>query len=379
MFKKSEFLEMLEKFRPKRVEGVLGVSLYPTKSSLEDDLNYLQLAASYGVKKVFTALLGVQEDQVSSMKERLIKIGEKTHELGMELVLDVNPIALKVFGIVDNDFSQLVKMNVTGIRLDMGNGAEGDALLTHNPEGLNVEINASMPHCMTIAQHNPNFDKLVLCHNYYPQAYTGLGYRYFKQFNDEILPYNVPIAAFVATQNDDAFGPWVVSERLVTLEMHRQLSLDLQARHFAAMGSITQILIGDAFATESELKALSSIEFNKVAFNIDFVENIPSYVKEIVYADYHLARGDMSDYMARSIVSRFLYQDEDITAFNTVKTLMPGDVAILNDQYGQYKGELQVILKEMPNAGKHNVIGRIPENELFLLDYLTPNKGFKFI
>ena len=42
------------------------------------------------------------------------------------------------------------------------------------------------------------------------------------------------------------------------------------------------------------------------------------------------------------------------------------------------KGELQIALKDMPNDNRKNVIGHIPENELFLLDYMEPRKRFKF-
>jgi len=51
---------------------------------------------------------------------------------------------------------------------------------------------------------------------------------------------------------------------------------------------------------------------------------------------------------------------------------------ILNDGYSRYKGELHVVLKDMPNDGRKNVIGHIPDYELVLLDYIKPWKLFGF-
>ncbi|MFF2876123.1 phospho-sugar glycosidase domain-containing protein [Gottfriedia sp. NPDC057991] len=34
--------------------------------------------------------------------------------------------------------------------------------------------------------------------------------------------------------------------------------------------------------------------------------------------------------------------------------------------YGRYKCELHLILKYMPNDGRKNIVGRIPENEVKL-------------
>lgn len=46
------------------------------------------------------------------------------------------------------------------------------------------------------------------------------------------------------------------------------------------------------------------------------------------------------------------------------RDMVPGDVIILNDNYTRYKGELHIILKDMPNDGKKNVIGHIPSDVL---------------
>ena len=43
------------------------------------------------------------------------------------------------------------------------------------------------------------------------------------------------------------------------------------------------------------------------------------------------------------------------------------------------KGELHIVLKDMPNDGRKNVVGHLPEHEMMLLDYLEPWRAFCFI
>ena len=85
----------------------------------------------------------------------------------------------------------------------------------------------------------------------------------------------------------------------------------------------------------------------------------------------------MSEYMLRSTWPRVTFAKESIPAENT-RDLVRGDVVILNDGYSRYKGELHIVLKDMPNDGRKNVIGCLPEYEHILLDYADPWKPFTF-
>ncbi|MBN7573546.1 DUF871 domain-containing protein [Clostridium sp. 2-1] len=52
---------------------------------------------------------------------------------------------------------------------------------------------------------------------------------------------------------------------------------------------------------------------------------------------------------------------------------------LYSDLCTRYAGELQIVLKDMKNNGKTNVIGCIAEEEIFLLDYIEPWMSFDFI
>ena len=56
----------------------------------------------------------------------------------------------------------------------------------------------------------------------------------------------------------------------------------------------------------------------------------------------------MSEYMARSTMPRVTYANESVQTKNT-RDLKSGYVVIVNDEYSLYKGELHIVLKDMPN------------------------------
>lgn len=49
-----------------------------------------------------------------------------------------------------------------------------------------------------------------------------------------------------------------------------------------------------------------------------------------------------------------------------------------NDDFGKYKGELQLILQDCADERK-NKVGRIKEDEIILLDFIEPWSKFKLI
>ena len=77
-------------------------------------------------------------------------------------------------------------------------------------------------------------------------------------------------------------------------------------------------------------------------------------------------------------MTRIYYKDKEFPPHDT-HDMVRGDVLIDNAGYGQYKGETQIALKEMKNDGRVNVVGKIAEEELFLLEFLKPWSSFKLV
>lgn len=358
----------------------LGVSIYPEHSTVEKDKEYLRKAAQLGFKTVFTCLLSVDEGREEEAKAKFKEINSYALSLGMEVTFDVAPSVFDKFHISYDELSFFKELDAYAIRLDEGFDSHKEALLSYNPQGLKIVINASngTKYLDNILSFGGNRENLEACHNFYPQKYSGLSFKHFTKCNELLMPLNIPIAAFVSSQNENTYGPWPVYEGLCTLEEHRNLPIDLQARHLAATKQISQIVIGNAYASDEELESLAKINLEKLTFAPTLSKDTTELEKEIIFQYPHFVRGDMSEYMARSTQCRITYKDADIPAHDT-RNLKRGDIIIVNNEYGRYKGELHIVLKDMPNEGNKNVVATLSPEEQILLDYVEPWIPFAFV
>lgn len=357
----------------------LGISVYPEHSTKEQDLEYIRLAGKYGFRRVFTCLLSVGNKSREQLIAEFRDLVDAAHEEKMEVVMDVNPGVFSRLNITYDDLSFFHEIHTDGIRLDEGFDGMKESLMTYSGN-LKIEMNASggSGYIENVMSNFPDLNHIITCHNFYPQRYTGLGLEYFHRCNEIMKKYGLRTAAFVSSNNSDTYGPWPVFEGLCTLEMHRDLPIDLQVRHLFATRMIDDVIIGNAYASEEELAACAKINPGLLTFGIQLEKELTPAERGILYDTQHAERADASDFMVRSSSPRTVFSGSPIPPANT-HDLRPGDVVIVNDDYSRYKAELQIARKPMPNDGRKNVIGHIPERELFLLDYMEPKKIFGFM
>jgi hypothetical protein len=252
--------------------------------------------------------------------------------------------------------------------------------MTRNPYGLKIEVNMSQGthYIDNIMSFSPNTGNLLGSHNFYPHRFSGLGQAFFDRATAMYTRYNLNTAAFVNSQAA-TFGPWPTQDGLATLESHRQLPLATQVKHYVLLGTIDDVLIGNAYASEAELVAASAA-FTAAypALRVVPDDSASPLAKELMFDNPHSYRGDASEYLLRSTQTRVKYAQRDFPPEHTVP-IQRGDVLIDNDGYGQYKGETQIALQAMPNDGRVNVVGHVHADELFLLDYLKPWSGFTMV
>ena len=356
----------------------LGISIYPEHSTKEEIFAYLDLAAKYNFKKVFSCLLSVNKP-AEEIKQEFKAINEYATNLGMEVVLDVAPRIFKALDISYSDLSFFKEIGATGIRLDEGFGGSGEARMTYNKEDLDIEINMSIDNATIdlIMDYRPNTNHLIACHNFYPQQYTGLSFEFFMNCSRRFKKYNLKTSAFV-TSHTAQIGPWPVMDGLCTLEMHRELPIQVQAKHLFATGLIDTVIIGNMYASEAELKALSEITPEILQLEVEFAPGTTELEKDIVLNFPHFRRSDTNDYMIRSTMSRVVYKDRDFPAHD-LGALTKGDIIIGNDTFGQYKGELHLVINEMPQDDRKNIVARVAESNRFLIDYILAGDQFRFV
>ncbi len=356
----------------------LGLSIYPEKSSLEEMKAYLEAAAASGFKRIFSCLLSVNKPRAEVIKD-FQEINDFAKNLGFEIIMDVSPRVFKELEITYTDLSFFKEIRADGFRLDEGFGGAAEAIMTFNPQDLLVEINMSMDthYFETIMDYQPNRFKLIGCHNFYPHPYTGLELGFFEKCTQRFRNYGLRTAAFISSQNEQSFGPWPVTDGLVTLEMHRKLPIEIQLKHYVAMDAVDDVIISNCFPSSAELAAISKVDLNVLNLDVELVTAIPDVERQIVLNELHFNRGDVNASVIRSTQPRVKYKGHRFELFNVPERLMPGDIIIESSLYGHYAGELQIVKKEMINSGKTNVVGHVVEDERFLLEFIKPWQKFR--
>ncbi|GKQ43446.1 hypothetical protein RD055328_13690 [Companilactobacillus sp. RD055328] len=358
---------------------MLGISIYPTKSSIEDTINYIDLASSLGYRRIFTSMLEVTKENKNEMIDTFTKVIHHAKDKGMYVSLDVNPRSFDVLGIDYFHLQLLEDMGASAIRLDANFDGMTESLISFGDTNLNIELNISSDTKIieNIISFKSNMRKLSGCHNFYPQRYTGLDFDFFIKCSKMYKDMGLKNAAFVNSQAAN-IGPHAYDEGLPTLEMHRDWDIVTQAKHLFATGLIDDVIIGNAFASEEELKALAKVNADQIEFNAIY-EELTEYESDILFNHQHFNRGDINSYSIRSTFVKLEYKDKSIPAHLTPTELHRGDITIGNDSFGQYKGEVNIVKKDIPNnGGLKNVVGHISDEELFLIDYIKPWSKFKF-
>lgn len=374
----------------------LGISVYPDKSPKEEVYAYMEKAAKLGFKRIFTCFLSIPEDKRESYLVEFKEFMAKAHELGFEVAADTNPEVFKLIGATPDNLKPFVDLGLDIIRMDGNFGTQGDIQLTRNQDNIKIEFNASMDSGVELLIKNGgNHEQIIMCHNFFPERYTGLDFDLFQEYNKYWKELNLHTAAFVSSNNENTIGPWQVFCGLPTVEIMRGLPIDLQARLMLAAGNIDDILIGNYPATDEELEALSKINFQAIEIRVDEVPEITENEKQIMYEfGPHWDRYDHSSFMLRSSMPRVKFkekatvQDSGFSSDKKVddksiphhdcgkKVFTRGDVLIVNDNLAHYRGELEIVLTEIPNDGERNLVATIKEEELQLLDFIKPGHHF---
>ena len=379
----------------------LGISVYPDKTPMEEVYAYMEKAAKLGYKRIFTCFLSIPEDERESYMVKFKGFMEKAHELGFTVAADTNPAVFDIIGATPDNLKPFADLGLDIIRLDGNFGTQGDIQITRNPYNIQIEFNASMDAGVELLiNQGGNKDQMIMCHNFFPERYTGLDFDLFQDFNRYWKELNLHTAAFVSSNNENTIGPWQVFCGLPTVEIMRGLPIEVQARYLLATGDIDDILIGNYPATDEELEALASVNYQAIELRIDEVEEISDNEKMIMY-DFapHFDRYDHSSFMLRSSQPRVKFKAQksvqDLWAENNnapkivsqsipyrdpgKKVFTRGDVLVVNDNLAHYRGELEIVLTEIPDDGERNLVGTIKEEDLGLLEFIKPGYHFRFI
>lgn len=383
----------------------LGVSLYPEQEKLEDIEKYLATASKYGFTKAFTSLFSVD-----GTREEIIDYFKTftgiAHKYGMVVSGDCNGAFFDKMGATEKDLSVFVEMGIDIIRMDFSFNDERDAVLINNKEGIKIEMSTSfVPVIENAIKNGADVKNISTCHNFYPLRYSAPSLEAINKVNEYWKAKGVPVAIFISSQEKGTHGPWPVSDGLPTIEDHRNMPLDAQLKHCLSLKNVDEVIIGNAYASEEEFKACAEVmkkvyinvpknealgfladllphgDVQRIPFKIRYDDGVTELEKEIA-ADYptHADMGDCLNYTLRSRFTRMIYAKQDIPARPCDKKVFTrGDVVIVNDNCRHYHGEVQIVLKDMEADGQRNLVGRIAEEEIMILDHMGAGDVFTFM
>lgn len=351
-----------------------GISLYPGLGyPLDLSFQYLELAQKNGFSRLFTSL-HIPEANPQNIVFEFKQLVAAAARLGFEITADISPAGFEFLEAGVHNLQPLRKMGLTALRLDFGFDAAQIAALSKKG-GLNLELNASTIDENTfhkIMVCGADLKNIEACHNYYPRPETGLSWELFQKRSDFFRARGIKVAAFIASLANRR-GP--LGEGLPTLEEHRRLKPLNAAKHLFYAGVVDEVRFGDPLAQAEEIISVGALDENCVELKTDLFDCLSTSEKEILFFT-HTNRYDPGEWTIRSAEARSL-------AVSVVLPRPPfqrnrGSVTIDNVKYCRYMGELQIVKKDFPVDERVNVVAKVIDEELFLLDFIAPGGKFRF-
>lgn len=360
----------------------LGISVYPLLSSKEENLEYIKKARNLGYERIFTSMLEVSKEKEEALKQVDIYRDILTYarDLGMRVFIDINPEVLKNIDIDPKDLKFFVDLGCTGIRLDGVFNGIYESMMTYNEYGLEIEINGSFnsAYVNNIVDLKCNKEKLVVCHNFYPEEYTALSKDYFKSCMKRHKDLGLKVAAFVNATKGGMQGPWPANDGLPTLEKHRHLDILAQGQELKMFG-VDDIIIGNAFATDEELEALTRVNSSEVVLKMDTFRELTEIEKSFIEKSLS-DRKESGESVIRHSYSRVEFKNTEIKKDREETIVVKrGTVLLNNDGYLNYKGELLIAKEDIRIDNRRNIVGYINEDYINLLDFIYMGQKFRIV
>ena len=385
-----------------------GISAYPDLSSFEKIEDYFAMASKYGCTDVFSSVLSV-EGTKKEVVDYFSKFDKLAHKYGLEVTLDLNPHYLQKLGVDPQDLSLFAEIECDCARMDVSYGKENDLKIVNNPYGIRLCVNASTSiedELQFFVDNKVDKDRLFLGHNSYPQRYTGLKWRSFIETNKSLSRFGFDIAAAISSNACDTTAFWDGIYGVPTVEKMRYYPIDLQARLLLASGNIKEVFISNMYASEKEfiklVEALKEprpikesplyIPFKEYGIELSETQNEKKLrviidenateIEKYMVLDFfpQVNDGDSSEWIIRSRMGRYLQENRPIPPRHYDEEYFEiGSVLIVNDSFKHYAGEVQIACLPIVNDGTRNLVGRLAENEVDMIELLNDKDVITFL
>ena len=352
---------------------MLGISVYLSEERQLQNAKWIERAASHGFTSIFTSL-HIPEDDHSTYKQLLQNLGALAKQHQMELLADVSPQSLDHLGLDWESLDTLLEWGLSGIRADYGFTSEQIVELSKK---MKLGINASTISAAELQEWMEaglNAHNVEAWHNFYPRPETGLDKDFFIERNRFLKSMGITTMAFVPGDAEHR-GP--IFAGLPTLEKHRGYPPAAAAAELMNSCYTDKVLIGDHSVKDGTLAQLAKIANATVPLRIEL---IGGQTYEELFNKPHTNRMDPARDVVRSVESRS-YAGQGSNKWEPMNQLerKKGSVTVDNILYGRYAGEMQITLADLPRDERVNVIARVMDEDLPLLDQIKAGTKFQLI
>ncbi len=352
---------------------MLGISVYLSEERQAQNAEWIERAASFGLTSIFTSL-HIPEDDHRTYKHLLQDLGDLAKQHEMELLADVSPQSLGHLGLDWDSIESLLEWGLAGIRADYGFSSSQIVELSKK---MKLGINASTIFAEELQEWlglGLNASNVEAWHNFYPRPETGLDRAFLIERNQFLKSMGITTMAFVP--GDGVLrGP--IFAGLPTLEKHRDGSPAAAAAELMNSCHTDKVLIGDHSVKDETLSQLAKISEGVVPLR---VELLSAQHHGDLFNKIHTNRMDPARDVVRSVESRsYAQQGQQKWEPNNQLDRKKGMVTVDNILYGRYAGEMQITRADLPQDERVNVIARIIEEDLPLLDEIKAGTKFQLI
>ena len=335
---------------------MIGISVY---LSDEDAEARILRASASGVKLAFTSLHIPDESGISTERVRgLLSLFKRE---GFQVFADVSKKTPAMLGL--HHFEELKELGVTSLRLD--DGFTTDEMLELSRQ-FRIAINAStvgekeLQRWIDCGLETGN---MISWHNFYPKPETGLDQEYFLEQQHLYDTLGIPVYAFIPG-DEKKRGPLHLG--LPTLEDHRGQSPYVSAVQLKRWG-VTGVFVGDPGCSEGLLEKL-------VRFDQEEVIELSYRGRGEIEGEYQL-RPDPGRDVFRLLNTR----TESGIPPQHIEERPRGTITQDNDLYGRYKGEMQIVRRDLESNPAVNVLGRVCDEDLLILEWLQPGQKLRLV
>ncbi|MGH2318699.1 DUF871 domain-containing protein [Planococcus sp. SE5232] len=344
-----------------------GISVYLGDDSFQELEPYIEKLSKLGFTSIFTSL-HIPEDDPLLYKERLQQLGQWALKFDMELMADIAPQSLAHLGFSWESAEGLLEWGLTGLRIDYGMDDNVIAELSHR---MKIALNASTLTRSGLAALNSaglKRDAVEMWHNFYPRPETGLDSVEFVKTNLWLKSEGLTVMAFIP---GDGILRGPVHKGLPTLEEHRDADPFEAYLHLKDEGAVDRVLVGDITLSDDTLEQFGAFHEGEILLRA-------KALVEMEEMDVQTNRWDAARDCIRSMESRQygLIGTHLLEPNNTIAR-NKGSITVDNERYSRYQGELQITKRDLPADDKVNVIGKVINEDLSLLQYIKGGTKFR--